>query len=65
MVELEDLNGETLRGGFYPSECQIITFNPEPRVVDEVLKTRIRKGRKQNLVSFSGYSAANNTWVDA
>ena len=64
MAYLEDLQGEPIRGGFYPEELQEVHWNGQ-RDVDQVLAERKRKGRPQYYVSYKGWPPKFNEWVDS
>ena len=65
MLQVEDLNGEQIRGSLYPQEVQLVHFDPTIKTVDEILKTRTRQGKKQYFVSFVGYPPNHKAWVDS
>ena len=65
MMQVEDLNSQRIRGSFYVPEVQVVHFDPTIKVVDDIIKTRTVKGRKQYFVSYVGYPANHNAWVDS
>ena len=62
MIYIEDLMGEAISGGLYPQEYQSVDWDGK-RQVDQVLKTRTKKGRKEILVSYSGWPPKFNEWI--
>jgi len=62
---LRDLAGELIKGRFYEPELQKVLKSDDERFdVDRILKTRKRNGKIQYLVSWKGYPAKFNSWVD-
>ena len=60
---LEDLDGEEIKGRFYPQEVQKISVSPDKRFsVEKVLKTRGKGKKKEGLIKWKGYSDKFNTW---
>lgn len=57
--KLEDLNGDPIKGTFYPEELQK-TKQPDVYLVERILK---RKGHK-SLVKWLGFDNTHNSWVD-
>ena len=63
--ELKDLAGELIKGRFYEPEIQKVLKSDEEHFdIDRILKTRKRGGKIQYLVSWKGYPAKFNSWVD-
>jgi len=70
--ELRDLAGELIKGRFYEPEIQkvlksdnlLLCFCLLKSDVDRILTTRKRGGKIQYLVSWKGYPAKFNSWVD-
>lgn len=62
--QVEDYNGEILKGTFYPAELQKVPDNAD-RVyrIEKVLKTRKVRGRKEFFVKWQGYPNQFNSWV--
>jgi hypothetical protein len=67
LYTLEDFEGESIMGQFYQSELQLVTIDPSGVFkIDQVLKTRKRKGRgKEFLIQWRGWPAKFNSWVNA
>src|SRR5277367_273618 len=60
---VRDLDGEDVHGSFYAQELQKVN-KPDTFVVDEVLKTRKRRGQpKEYFVSWKGYGPKFNSWT--
>lgn len=63
--ELRDLDGEVIKGRFYEPEVQKVSKSRDDYFdVDRILKTRKRGGKIQYLVSWKGYPAKFNSWVE-
>ena len=60
--EIEDYDGEHLKGSFYEQELQKVKYH-DIWLVDKVLKTRNVKGDKQIFVSWVGMSPKYNSWI--
>ncbi len=66
MYILEDLNGRRLAGAAYKEEIQVITYSSQGLfIVEKVVSTRHRGGKKQYLVRWRNYSPDFDSWVDA
>lgn len=65
---LQDLKGEKIAGLFYEQEMVLVTNEAnEPEGgkvyrVDKIVKERIRRGKKEYLIKWKGYSSKYNTW---
>ena len=59
-----DLNDQSVVGRFYAQELQRVT-PPTDQVysVDEIIKTRKRKGKTEYFVSWKGYGPSFNSWT--
>ena len=57
------ITGELLDGSFYEPELQ--KSNQQVYVIDKVVRTRIRNGRKEDLIKWRGYSSKFNSWEPA
>ena len=59
-----DLNSEPVKGKFYSQELQRVA-PPTDQVytVDQVIKTRKRRGKTEYFVSWKGYGPQFNSWV--
>jgi hypothetical protein len=60
---IKDLQGEIVTGSFYEQELQKTA--QEVFRIAKILKSRIRKGKKENFVSWSGYPEKFNSWIPA
>lgn len=66
VYKLADLRGEDVKGRFYPEEIQSIQYTiPERFVVEKILKERRKKGGKELLIKWQGYSSRYNSWIDS
>lgn len=63
VYKLEDLLGENLEGIFYKQELQKIAPR-EVYLIEKVLSTRKRKGKKEHLVKWQGLPSKFNSWVE-
>ena len=62
VYELDDLQGENVKGNFYEEELQKINLK-DFAVVEKVLKTKKVKGVKMYLVKYDGYDDKFNEWI--
>ena len=63
--ELRDLDVEIIKGRFYEPEVQKVSKSRDDYFdVDRILKMRKRGGKMRYLVSWKGYPAKFNSWVD-
>ena len=69
---IKDDDGETIEGKFYAQELQKVRRHVsfpakegDVYVVEKIIKTRRRKGKKQYLVRWRGYSSEHDSWVDS
>lgn len=62
--QLKDVTGEPLKGSFYEQELQK-TKHGDIWLVDEVKKTRKRKGKTEYFVSWLGMNSKYDRWIDA
>ena len=69
---IKDDDGETIEGKFYTQELQKVRRHDsfpakdgDVYVVEKIIKTRQRKGKKQYLVRWHGYSPEHDSWVDS
>ena len=61
---LTDLKGEPVEGSFYTQELQK-TKHGNVFLVEKILKTRIRNGKKEALVKWKGFPDGRATWEPA
>lgn len=61
---LKDLNGETVSGLFYEPEMVLVKGKDKNTeyLVEKILARRTRKGKKEVLIKWKGYSNKFNTW---
>ena len=64
VYKIEDVDGEPVRGTFYPEELQSVSYDfPDKFVVETIVKERKRKGVKEVLVKWKGYPVRYNSWI--
>ena len=64
VYKIEDVEGEPVKGTFYPEELQSVTYEfPSKFTVEQVLKERKRKGETEVLVQWKGYPSRYNSWI--
>lgn len=63
VYRVADLGGEPIAGTVYRHELQPIQM-PETFLIDRVLRTRRRNGKKQFFVKWRGYPDSFNSWVN-
>ncbi len=61
--ELNDSDGEPVKGKFYEEELQKIVKYDDVYRVEKVLRTRRRAGKKEYFVKWKGYPNKFNSWV--
>lgn len=61
---LKDLNDEIIEGVFYEKELQKVYKLDDVFQIDQVLKKRTIRGKKQIYVSWIGYNKNFNSWID-
>lgn len=62
MVVLVDMGGELIQGAFYPEEVLLVDCD-QPKQVEEVMDTRGLNGHTEYYVSYKGWPAKFNEWV--
>ncbi len=60
--ERKEENGTLIKGTFYEKELQK-TQRKKVFEIEDVLETRIFRGRPQSLVKWKGYPASYNKWL--
>ena len=64
VFKLADLNGDQVRGTFYPEEIQDINFKkPDKFIVEKVLRSRKLKGKTELLIKWKDYPSRLSTWI--
>ena len=61
--ELKDYNDEIVTGKFYEQDLSLYNKTDNDYEVEKVLKTRTRKGIKEDLVKWVGYPPEMNSWI--
>ena len=66
VYKLVDWNDQEIKGTFYNAELNRVDKNADSLFyIDRVLKRRKRNGNEQLFVSWEGYPAHMNSWIDA
>ena len=64
VYKIEDLDGEKIKGTFYPEELQKVSYTfPKEFVIEKILNTRTRKGISEKLIKWRGYPERFNSWI--
>ena len=61
---MKDYQNEDVQGTFYEQELQLVD-EPEVYKIENILRSRKVKGKKQHLVRWSGWSSKYDSWIDA
>ena len=65
VYRLTDYNGEEIRGTFYePELLSVIKPKHTKFLIEKVVTTRTRKGKKQYLIRWKGYGKEFDSWVN-
>ena len=62
VYQIEDFNGEPVKGKFYEEELQEVD-NPSEFRIESIVKTKQKGKQKLYLVKWLGYSSDFNSWV--
>jgi hypothetical protein len=66
VYELEDLNGTPIDGQFYQEELTPLRITSRTYYkIDKIMDKRVRRGIREVLVLWEGYSQAFDTWLPA
>ena len=66
VYELEDLNGTPVDGQFYQEELSPVRITCRtPYKIDKIMDKRVRRGIREVLFRWQGYSQAFESWVPA
>ena len=64
VYKIEDLEGEQIKGSFYPEELEAVNYEfPDKFTVEAILNTRRRKGLTEKLIKWKGYPERYNSWI--
>ena len=61
MYSIVDMNNEQIIGNFYPEELSLV--KGDRYIVEKVIKTQVKKGKKWFLVKWEGFPSSENSWV--
>ena len=61
--KIKDERGEEIVGSFYDAELQKSNQSEGVYLVEKILKTRTKNGKKENFVKFQGYDDSWNEWI--
>jgi hypothetical protein len=65
LYKVKDWNGDEVEGSFYEYELQEVSPDTQGYwKVDKIIKTKTVRGKKKYFVSWVGYPASVNSWVD-
>lgn len=65
MYKIKDFHNSEIKGLMYGEELQKVTMDEnQPYKIEEILKTRTRKGIKQHYVKWLYWPASYNSWVN-
>jgi Integrase core domain len=65
VYRLIDLANEDIKGVFYEKEIQKIIFDENTSyLIDKIIKTKTKSGRKLAFVSWRGWPEKFNSWID-
>ena len=63
LYEIQDFNGEPIKGKFYEEELQEVD-NPAEFRIESILKRKKKGKQTLYLVKWSGYDSSFNSWID-
>ena len=63
VYKIQDYHGSIIAGTFYAEELQKVYKDNDMYKVEDVIKSRKRKGKNEYLVKWVGYPAEFNSWV--
>ena len=64
MYNIQDFNGEPIKGLFYEQELQKVEHKGDSFRVEKVIRTRGKGKHKQYFVKWLGYPSSMNSWVN-
>jgi len=66
VYELEDLNNQLIDGRLYEEELTPVRITKQTQYqTDKIIATKVRRGIKQHLVIWRGYSTDFDSWIPA
>ena len=60
--ELENQNGQKIKGGFYKEEIQVVSEKLKTWPIERILAERVRNGHKEVLIKWKNFPDSFNTW---
>ena len=60
---IKDYNQNIIKGSFYDSELQHVDKSDDIWTVEQIVRTRTRRKKKEYLVKWAGYPESANSWV--
>ena len=64
VYKIEDIDGDQVKGTFYPEELQSVNYDfPKEFVIEKILNSRKRKGVNESLIKWRGYPERFNSWL--
>ena len=66
LYKVKDWAGDEISGSFYSEELQLVHVDETTEYkIEKILKTRVRKGKKELLVSWLGWGSKYDSYIDA
>jgi hypothetical protein len=61
--KIKDERGDEYKGSFYSEELQLTKQSKDIYLVEKIIKSEMRKGKKWNFVKYQGYNDSWNEWI--